>query len=1168
MTPPAGLVGWWPGNGTAGDASGSNPGTLQSYATYAPGRAGLAFSLNGAGGYVEVPDSPLWAFGSNSFTFELWANFAAAGNRVFVASDAGGGSHDKWLFWLNGGKLQFHVNDSTGDALSIGSASFSPTIGQWYHLALTRSGSNFTFYVDGSSVATNAAVRAIPDVSAPVTIGQAESNYYFNGLLDEVSVYNRALSAAEIAGIYNAGSAGKCGAAASGSGVPYFTDFENGIGPEWGVPLVNTNETLGFTAFTGRFANNSQSLVLTNLVPGQSYTLGFDFYAIDTWDGNSGDYFNVGVNGIQVFHETFANYNGEPPSNSQSFPRSPDEGRANFGFGANNVDAVYRNIEVTFIASNALTVLTFSGQGLQDIGDESWGIDNVGVRLTSELAGTFIRSTSLPPDHSTNSAAIDSFIVSANAPLLAASATDSANYSLREAGANGVLGDGDDVVVSLTPSLPGAGGRSVSLAIADSPLPPGHYRFQTTTGLEGTNGSPVPAYTRFLVIASPMNGAIETANNNTLDTATALPTTESPAGSGFLTAFAVGLFASTSDVDYWHFDAEAGDVVTVRLESESQGVYPHLRLRDATDRDVASADGDSGGVVQLQQITLSSPGTYYLRVWSSNNRSRYWMRLDQSRGPQMETEDNGSQGNANLVNITFSPGLYQGRMAGALPTADSAGDFFRLGTLNVGNAISVTALYPVGSTLTPGQTILSVQLDGNPVALVTNTTGNLNYTIVSNGVHYVHVESANRGLRAQYLLNISGSDGVPPLVTGTSLPDAGATTTGIIDRFTLTFSEDIYAPAIGNSANYELRGAGPDGSFGTGDDRLYTVVSTGYSSGLESPYAITDGPLQPGQYRFTVRTGILDRAGNNMAAPFVRNFTVANLGNYVIENRNNDAAGWATSLSAAPLTNADGTVGWISNVSTASRPHGMAAGRFNADTYLDLVTANWDGDNVTILTNNGAGLFTAVTNIPTGNNPLAVGVGDFSGDGKADLAVANYNGGSVTILLGDGNASFQVLTNLTGFSNPYNLAVADLNGDGRPDLAVPNAGSDRLTVLLGNGNGTFQVLSNYTTGDYPQTVSAGDLNGDGRLDLAVANYNSGTVTIFLGNGTGSFQTETNLPAGPNPRYLVIGDVTGDGRPDIVTMNSGDNTVSVLVGNGDGTFQSRRFYYDGTTDAYQ
>jgi methionine-rich copper-binding protein CopC len=1181
---PSGLVSWWPGEGTGNDIAGNNPGILQNGTGFAAGEVGQAFNLNGANSYVQVADSA--SLRPAQLTLEVWVyprSFRGGSWDAIISHGAAGGGplgccSDSYFLGFFNGQPDFETfHNGTGNDVLRSATPLAPN--QWYHLAATFDGTNKTLYVNGVAV-TNDVVAApiVYEAGVPLVIGEDLNNgnpggIVLNGLIDEVSLYNRALAAGEALSIFNAGTAGKCGATLPGAGVPYFTDFENGIGPEWGVPLWNGAETLGFTHFTGRFDNGAQTLVLTNLVIGQAYTVGFDFYALDSLDGTyggSGDFFNVSVNGTQVFHYTFSNYNGNPPNNPQSFPGQPDEGRANFGFIPSYVDAIYRNIEISFVASNAVTVIAFSGQNLEAVDNESWGIDNVGVRLSSDLTNTFIRSTSLPPAGSTNNVAIENFTISANWPLLASSATNTANYVLRDAGADGILGNGDDVIYPLTASLPGPGGRSVAFAIANPPLQPGKYRFQTTSGLLDTNSTALPVFTRDFVIANPALGKIETPNNSTLVNATPLPTAESPAGSGFFTAFAVGTFSSTSDVDYWSFNAEAGDVLTVRVESESQGVYPQIYLQNSAGGNINTFSGDYTGVALFQNLTISTPGTYYLRVFSNNNRSRYWMRLDQSRGPQMESESNDTQGSANAVNLAFSPGLYQGHMVGSLPVADTAGDFFKLGTLNVGNSISVTALFPTGSVLNASQTVLGVQLNGNTVDLVTNTTGNLNYTVVSNGIHYIHVTTPNPNLRAQYLLNIAVVDGVPPVITAANLPAEGTTTTAIVDRFTLNFSEDIYALSLSNSANYELRSAGPDGIFGTADDALYHVVvgPAGYTSGLTASYSITDGPLQVGNYRFTVSTNLLDRAANQMAAPFVRNFTVANLPGYVLETRTNTTAGLGTSLSPAPTTNSDGTIGFANNVGTDPNPEFIAAGRLlTGSTNLQLVTANWNGHDITVLTNNGAGVFSVLTNITTGNNPVSLALGDFNKDNKLDIAVANYSSGTVTILLGDGNGGFTAITNIPGFNAPYNLMTDDFNGDGKLDLAVPNYNSSTISVLLGNGDGTFGAISNYVTGNNPEAIASADLNNDNKKDLVVVNYSSSTATILLGNGNGTFQIITNLATGANPRYVAIADVTGDNVPDIITLQGGENTVSVFAGVGDGTFQARRYFYSGAGSPY-
>jgi hypothetical protein len=545
-------------------------------ATFGAGRVGPGFQFTANNSYLAAADGPQWTFGSNAFTIELWANFwTTNGSRALVAHDQGGGAQNKWIFWMDGGQLRFHINGTLGN-VNIGSGAFTPFSNVWYHLAVTRDFSNYTFFVNGSAIATNVDSRAIPDASASLTIGQAEGNFYFHGLLDEIGIYNRALSAAEISSIYAAGTAGKC-RTRTGVGLPYFTDFESGVGAGWSEARWETSQPAFFTRFSGRFDNVYQTLTLTNLTPGQSHTLLFDFYPIDSWDGNSGgDFFYVGADGVQLLRDTFANFNGNPPSSSQSFPRNPDEGRAHFGFEGSFVDAIYRGIRLAFVPSNDFAILAFAGQGLQPISDESWGIDNVRVQTTADAANTIVHSSTLPLENTTNIFALDGFVIAASRPLLASTANNAANYSLREAGGNGLLGDGDDIFVALTPSF--TSGQSVTLAVNNAPLQPGRYRFATTAGLQDTNGNAVTVFTREFVIEHPVLGRIENTSNATIPTATPLPTTESPSGSGLFTAFAAGAFSAANDVDYWRFDAEAGDRLTVRLETEVAGVNPQIIL--------------------------------------------------------------------------------------------------------------------------------------------------------------------------------------------------------------------------------------------------------------------------------------------------------------------------------------------------------------------------------------------------------------------------------------------------------------------------------------------------------------------------------------------------------------------------------------------------------------
>jgi hypothetical protein len=216
IQPPSGMIAWWSGDGNALDLAGTNHGTLMNGAGFADGMVGEAFVFDGVDDYVEIPDADLWALGTKDFTIELWARFNSIRQPVgmemdfvFVGTSEGSGAVNKWAFDLRGGWIEFFVDSPTPPTVGFAQHPFSPAIDHWYHLAVSRLGSLYTIYVDGVVVSSENNADGIPNASASLTMGQFEGIGYRDGLLDEVSIYNRALTAAEIKAIYDAGSAGK-----------------------------------------------------------------------------------------------------------------------------------------------------------------------------------------------------------------------------------------------------------------------------------------------------------------------------------------------------------------------------------------------------------------------------------------------------------------------------------------------------------------------------------------------------------------------------------------------------------------------------------------------------------------------------------------------------------------------------------------------------------------------------------------------------------------------------------------------------------------------------------------------------------------------------------------------------------------------------------------------
>jgi hypothetical protein len=247
-TPP-GMVAWWRGEWSTADYAGTNDAVFEGAVGYGPGEVGEAFLFDGESSYLQVPNSPLWALGTNDFSIEFWANLSevygslpgGVGSIGFIGQDEGPGARNKWFFGFGGQELYFCINVPALGPHLVAPAAVSIVSNQWYHLAVTRESGAFRIYNNGVQVSAETNSLAVPLVSAPLTIGQVDG-FYMNGLLDEVSVYNRALGTSEIQAIYQAGSQGKCGLE---SGVSVSLQVQ--VGPDRKVTIRITGAQIGAT---------------------------------------------------------------------------------------------------------------------------------------------------------------------------------------------------------------------------------------------------------------------------------------------------------------------------------------------------------------------------------------------------------------------------------------------------------------------------------------------------------------------------------------------------------------------------------------------------------------------------------------------------------------------------------------------------------------------------------------------------------------------------------------------------------------------------------------------------------------------------------------------------------------------------------------------------------
>ena len=118
---------------------------------------------------------------------------------MFLGQDNGGGTQNKWFVdygYFTSGSFDFHENGSTYGFLSSDAA--SPASATWNNLAVVKDGSLYSFYLNGSGIGSQTLSGTFPQPTAPFTIGYAEPGLGYNGLIDDVALYNRALSASEV----------------------------------------------------------------------------------------------------------------------------------------------------------------------------------------------------------------------------------------------------------------------------------------------------------------------------------------------------------------------------------------------------------------------------------------------------------------------------------------------------------------------------------------------------------------------------------------------------------------------------------------------------------------------------------------------------------------------------------------------------------------------------------------------------------------------------------------------------------------------------------------------------------------------------------------------------------------------------------------------------------
>ena len=499
------------------------------------------------------------------------------------------------------------------------------------------------------------------------------------------------------------------------------------------------------------------------------------------------------------------------------------------------------------------------------------------------------------------------------------------------AGGDGLFGTGDDVIDD--PRASYDGNTRVNVTIADGPLPPGEYRLtvtDTVTDLVGNaldgdrDGAAGGDFVQFFTIDGDPDAVYENAYNGSLSGATPLELVESPAGSGHFLTVNHGAGSQDpaayrnnwSDVDYWSFEALAGDRVAIAVDTPASSVDPYVELRNSSNSVIGGSSPDGatddnsgpGNDSYISHFTIPSDGTYYIRVgksyWSSAV-GNYEVRVQATRGIDLESDaeyTNDSIGGAD--SLTYSPSGNQrnATIAGTVMSGQSGNvdeDYFALGTIEAGETVFSRVTLPSASTLLP---VIEIRdSDDQVVSINPNPTDAsiARYDIDTTGQYYaVILDRGGQGPDAQYLLDST----IGPTselqfsdlsVSAVTLPDPPEANSG--DTISISWTVGNFGTAPTDVTSWFDRVVlSENDTYGDGDDRYVgSFLRTGALEVGQSYTASADVTLPldaSGPRRVFVETdeqgGVFEftLTDNNVTASDLLNITRSPLPDLEVQN--------------------------------------------------------------------------------------------------------------------------------------------------------------------------------------------------------------------------------------------------------------------------------------------
>jgi choice-of-anchor C domain-containing protein len=1178
VTPPSGLVGWWPGNGNPSELVHNNNAMLVNGTGYTNAVVGSGFYFDGVNDRVLVSNSPALNFGPNQdFSVECWIKCYANGNpsdvRSIVEKRNAAENYRGYALFLWDGRLACQLSEiSSGDNYFSGSADLQD--GMFHHVAMAvdrDSSSGGRLYVDGQVVLNFDPTGHTGDLANAdyLRIGNHPApgdTSFFPGVIDDVSIYNRALAQSEIQAIYNAGSAGKCAPSVTTNNcVP----APSGLVGSWSAEgnandnSGTNNGTLsssgsGFVAgkvgqgfrFDGTNgyvqipdANALKPTNVTceawvwldpNLPPNRggeqivfkknTWTAWFEGYSllkvtIDNGDGTFSNRFQFCVsrtgNQVAINSQTIAQrgvwyhvagtYDG---NQSKLYVNGVLEASATPGF------ALDYDTTPIFIGTSGTwpPYLSMFGGILDEVSiynralpqSEIQAIYNAGTsgKCKATTPGPFLLDVDFQGTNLNSSSKVG-FAAIGN------TANDFWNYYTRDDGFGGWRTFGFATNLLLADGTP----TSIGMTIDNAP------------GAWG--GASSDAMYKYYIY--PLNGGNAT-----------ITITNLPAGVYDVLPYSAdgNLELTVGGVSYGikhTYDSPFVDVPPW-IEGKQYARFNNVQVNSGQSLVLTVRTGNDGyAIISGIQIAASSgtptnliangsfenpPGINPYQVFDSSNPMPGWTIENgtvEIVGPYWQATE-GSQ-SLDLNGIFEEIGtIYQD-----VPTVP--GQTYKVRFAYAGNPDGAVPAIKSANVYWNGQLLAGLTFD-----ITGHTHTNMGWTYAE---YVVNATSTATRLRFQSTSStfcgltlddisvtpVSGSSSEIPIITSFN-PQSGNIGTSV------TIAGNHFSAVASNNIVYfgSVRAAVLTASTTT----LTVAVPTG---AIYAPITVTVN----GRVAYASKSFQPEFSGdalNISTSSFAPGFTMPaqyESGSAVIVDLDGDGRPDIAEI------NQPHTISIFRNLSSGGP---LSAASFASRVDLPLPVGSNGGD------------------------PYRLHFADLDGDGKLDLIVSEVSGSRVSIFR---NVSVPGILNTNSFEAPVAISTgadarfsiaADLDGDARADIVAINFGNNNISVFKNIGSpgsissNSFAAPVNFPCAAGVYEIAIGDLDGDGKPDLALANSYAAVISVFRNTTvpgiieTNSFASRVDFPAADYGSCIAIGDLDGDGKPELIAGFVTPQTMSV------------------------